>query len=261
MNDFEYAKDKILMGAERKSMVMDENEKKLTAYHEAGHAICGLNSLESDPIHKATIIPRGRALGLVMQLPEKDHLSYSVTKFKSRLVISMGGRVAEELIFGADKITSGASSDIAQATKIARAMVTEWGMSELGPIAFEGNEDEVFLGRSVAMKKNISDETARKIDEKVKEIIDEAYLKAKNILTNHKKDLIAMAEALIEYETLTGDEISKVLKGEKLNKENEIPKSSVGRTSVPVTVKVAKTEAETENKPQKPKAKPKKKEE
>ncbi len=255
MNDFEYAKDKILMGAERKSMVMDENEKKLTAYHEAGHAICGLNSLESDPIHKATIIPRGRALGLVMQLPEKDHLSYSVTKFKSRLVISMGGRVAEELIFGADKITSGASSDIAQATKIARAMVTEWGMSELGPIAFEGNEDEVFLGRSVAMKKNISDETARKIDEKVKEIIDEAYLKAKNILTKHKKDLIAMAEALIEYETLTGDEISKVLKGEKLNKENEIPKSSVGRTSVPVTV------TETENKPQKPKAKPKKKEE
>lgn len=255
MNDFEYAKDKILMGAERKSMVMDENEKKLTAYHEAGHAICGLNSLESDPIHKATIIPRGRALGLVMQLPEKDHLSYSITKFKSRLVISMGGRVAEELIFGPDKITSGASSDIAQATKIARAMVTEWGMSELGPIAFEGNEDEVFLGRSVAMKKNISDETARKIDEKVKEIIDEAYLKAKNILTKHKKDLIAMAEALIEYETLTGDEITKVLKGEKLNKENEIPKSSVGRTSVPVT------NIESENKPQKPKVKPKKKEE
>lgn len=255
MNDFEYAKDKILMGAERKSMVMDENEKKLTAYHEAGHAICGLNSLESDPIHKATIIPRGRALGLVMQLPEKDHLSYSITKFKSRLVISMGGRVAEELIFGPDKITSGASSDIAQATKIARAMVTEWGMSELGPIAFEGNEDEVFLGRSVAMKKNISDETARKIDEKVKEIIDEAYLKAKNILTKHKKDLISMAEALIEYETLTGDEITKVLKGEKLNKENEIPKSSVGRTSVPVT------NIESENKPQKPKVKPKKKEE
>ena len=222
--DFDDAKDKVLMGNERKSMAMDEKEKQLTAYHEAGHAICSLNVKESDPIHKATIIPRGRALGMVQQLPEKDQYSYSRDKMLSRLVICMGGRVAEELKFGYDKVTSGASSDIASATKLARAMVTEWGMSDvLGPILYAENSEEVFLGKSVTQNKNMSEETAKAVDAEIKRLVCGAYAEAKNILQNKQQDWENLAQALIEYETLTGEEIQALLRGEKLNKAAEAP--------------------------------------
>ena len=217
MKDMEDAKDKVLMGTERRSMVMDEKEKSLTAYHEAGHAICSLHLPESDPLHKVTIIPRGQALGVTMQLPEKDKYSQSYTYLKSRLSILFGGRIAEELIFGKDKVTTGASNDIAVATSIARRMVTEWGMSEtLGPVAYEEPESEVFLGRSVARRKNIADKTAELVDKQIRKIIDEAYERTKEILTKNKKELDALAKALQEYETLTGEEISLVLQGKKL---------------------------------------------
>ena len=222
--DFDDAKDKVLMGNERKSMAMDEKEKQLTAYHEAGHAICSLNVKESDPIHKATIIPRGRALGMVQQLPEKDQYSYSRNKMLSRLVICMGGRVAEELKFGYDKVTSGASSDIATATKLARAMVTEWGMSDLlGPVLYAENSEEVFLGKSVTQNKNMSEETAKIVDAEIKRLVCDAYAEAKNILQSKRQDWERLSEALIEYETLTGDEIQAVLRGEKLNRAAEAP--------------------------------------
>jgi len=225
--DFDDAKDKVLMGNERKSMAMDEKERQLTAYHEAGHAICSLNVKESDPIHKATIVPRGRALGMVQQLPEKDQYSFSRAKMLSRLVVCMGGRVAEELKFGQDKVTSGASSDIAAATKLARAMVTEWGMSELlGPVLYAENSEEVFLGKSVTQSKNVSEETARLVDSEVKRLVCEAYGEAKNILQEKRQDWENLSEALIEYETLTGDEIQAVLRGEKINKAAEAPADS-----------------------------------
>ena len=187
--DFDDAKDKVLMGNERKSMAMDEQEKKLTAYHEAGHAICSLNVEETDPIHKATIVPRGRALGMVQQLPEKDQYSYSRAKMLSRLIICMGGRAAEELKFGRDKVTSGASSDIAAATKLARSMVTEWGMSDLlGPVLYAENSEEVFLGKSVTQNKNMSEETARVVDAEIKRLVCEAHEGALNILKEKKED-------------------------------------------------------------------------
>ena len=187
--DFDDAKDKVLMGNERKSMAMDEQEKKLTAYHEAGHAICSLNVEETDPIHKATIVPRGRALGMVQQLPEKDQYSYSRAKMLSRLIICMGGRAAEELKFGRDKVTSGASSDIAAATKMARSMVTEWGMSDLlGPVLYAENSEEVFLGKSVTQNKNMSEETARVVDAEIKRLVCEAHEGAVNILKEKKED-------------------------------------------------------------------------
>ena len=174
--DFDDAKDKVLMGNERRSMAMDEAEKKLTAYHEAGHAICSLFVPDTDPIHKATIIPRGRALGMVQQLPEKDQYSYSRSKMLSRLIILMGGRVAEELKFGYDKVTSGASSDIAAATNLARSMVTEWGMSDkLGPVLYAENSGEVFLGKSVTQNKNMSEDTARLVDAEIKRLVTESY--------------------------------------------------------------------------------------
>ena len=186
--DFDDAKDKVLMGNERKSMAMDEQEKKLTAYHEAGHAICSLNVEETDPIHKATIVPRGRALGMVQQLPEKDQYSYSRAKMLSRLIICMGGRAAEELKFGRDKVTSGASSDIAAATKLARSMVTEWGMSDLlGPVLYAENSEEVFLGKSVTQNKNMSEETARVVDAEIKRLVCEAHEGAVNILKEKRK--------------------------------------------------------------------------
>ena len=234
--DFDEAKDKVLMGAEKKSMAMDEQEKKLTAYHEAGHAICSLFVEETDPIHKATIIPRGRALGMVQQLPEKDQYSYSRLKMLSRLVIMMGGRVAEELKFGHDAVTSGASSDIAAATNLARSMVTEWGMSDLlGPILYAENSGEVFLGKSVTQNKNVSEETARLVDSEIKRLVTEGYEKAKKLLQEKEKEWELLAQALIEYETLTGDEIKKVIAGEKLDKSDEGPVSEEKRThsSVP----------------------------
>lgn len=229
--DFDEAKDKVLMGNERKSMAMDEKEKRNTAYHEAGHAICSLFVPETDPIHKATIIPRGRALGMVQQLPEKDQYSYSRAKMHSRLIIAMGGRVAEELKFGYDAVTSGASGDIQMATNLARSMVTEWGMSDkLGPILYAENSGEVFLGKSVTKSQNMSEETAQLVDEEIKSFIMTAYEKAKEILTKHRKDWEKLAEALIEYETLTGDEIKDLLAGKEIDKSKELPVSEEKRT-------------------------------
>ncbi len=222
--DFDEAKDKVLMGAERRSMAMDENEKKLTAYHEAGHAICSLFVEETDPIHKATIIPRGRALGMVQQLPEKDQYSYSKTKMLSRLIIMMGGRVAEELKFGPKRITSGASSDIAAATNLARSMVTEWGMSEkLGPVLYAENTGEVFLGKSVTQSRNMSEETAKLVDEEIKGLVVGAYQGATKLLQEHQADWEKLAEALMEYETLTGEEIKDLLDGKEINKDADAP--------------------------------------
>ncbi|MBR4106813.1 MAG: ATP-dependent zinc metalloprotease FtsH [Alphaproteobacteria bacterium] len=229
--DFDEAKDKVLMGAERKSMVMDEAEKRNTAYHEAGHAICSLFVEETDPIHKATIIPRGRALGMVQQLPEKDQYSYSKTKMLSRLVIMMGGRVAEELKFGAKKVTSGASSDIAAATNLARSMVTEWGMSEkLGPVLYAENTGEVFLGKSVTQSRNMSEETAKLVDSEIKRLVTEAYDSAKQLLTEHKNDWEKLAEALVEYETLTGEEIKDLLDGKDISIAKDVPVAEEKRT-------------------------------
>ncbi len=234
--DFDDAKDKVMMGNERKSMAMDEQEKMLTAYHEAGHAICSLNVPETDPIHKATIIPRGRALGMVQQLPEKDQYSYSRAKMLSRLIITMGGRAAEEIKFGYDKVTSGASSDIAAATKLARAMVTEWGMSDkLGPILYVDNSEEVFLGKSVTQNKNMSEETARLIDAEIKRLVSEAHESALKILHDKKDDWEHLAQALIEYETLSGDEIKAILRGEEIlkNKDAPVPEEKKTKSSVP----------------------------
>jgi cell division protease FtsH len=220
MAEFEDAKDKIMMGAERRSSAMTQEEKELTAYHEAGHAIVALTVPSSDPLHKATIIPRGRALGMVMQLPEGDRYSMSYKYMISRLAIMMGGRVAEEIKFGKENITSGAASDIDQATKLARAMVTRWGFSdELGQVAYGDNQEEVFLGHSVARQQNMSEETQRKIDAEVRRLIDEAYQTARSILSKKKKDWMAIAEGLLEYETLSGDEIKQLLKGEKPNRD------------------------------------------
>jgi cell division protease FtsH len=212
MVDVEEAKDKVMMGAERRSMVMSEDEKKLTAYHEGGHAIVALNEKVSDPIHKATIIPRGRALGMVMRLPERDQLSVTREKMYSDIAVAMGGRIAEELIFGHDKVTSGASSDIDMATKMAKNMVTRYGMSkELGPLAYAENEEEVFLGRSVTRTQNMSEETSKKVDSEVKKIVEAGYDRAKKVLTEKIDDLHKIAKALLVYETLTGDEIRDLI--------------------------------------------------
>ena len=212
MSDVEEAKDKVMMGAERRSMVMTEDEKKLTAYHEGGHAIVAINEKASDPIHKATIIPRGRALGMVMRLPERDQLSITREKMYSDIAVAMGGRIAEEIIFGHDKVTSGASSDIDMVTKMAKNMVTKYGMSkELGPIAYGENEEEVFLGRSVTKQQNMSEETAKKVDAEVKKIVEKGYERAKSVLTEKIDDLHKLAKALLVYETLSGDEIRDLI--------------------------------------------------
>ncbi len=214
MSELEDAKDKVMMGAERRSMAMSDDEKKLTAFHEAGHAIVAITVEGSDPIHKATIIPRGRALGMVMRLPERDQLSMSRQKMLSDLAVAFGGRIAEELVFGHEKVTTGAQSDIEQATRMARAMVTRFGMSDsLGPIAYAENQEEVFLGHSVSRTQNISEATAQKIDAEIHRIIDETYNHARTILTERLADLNVLARGLLEYETLTGDEIIALLKG------------------------------------------------
>ena len=210
--EFEEAKDKVMMGAERRSMVMTEDEKKLTAYHEAGHAIVTINEKAAYPIHKATIIPRGRALGMVMQLPEKDEVSQTREQLHAQMAIAMGGRVAEELIFGEDKVTTGAVSDIEQATKRARAMVMRAGLSkELGPIAYGENEEEVFLGRSVARQQNMSEETAKKVDAEIKKFVEMGYKRAQKVLSEKIEDLHKLAKALLTYETLTGAEIENIV--------------------------------------------------
>jgi len=211
MDHFDRARDKILMGTERRSMAMSEQEKTLTAYHEAGHAIVGRLMPEHDPVYKVTIIPRGRALGVTMYLPEGDKYSYNRTAIESQLCSLYGGRVAEELVFGDDKVTTGASNDIERATKMARNMVTKWGLSELGPITFGEEEDEVFLGRSVTQHKNVSDETARKIDEVVRGILDRAYERSRTMLTENLDKLHTMAKLLLQYETIDAPQIEAVM--------------------------------------------------
>jgi cell division protease FtsH len=253
MEDFENAKDKVMMGAERRSMVMTEDEKKLTAYHEAGHAIVGLNVPQHDPIHKATIIPRGRALGLVLSLPERDQLSVTYTKYKSKIAMAMGGKVAEEIVFGKENVTSGAASDIQQVTRIARAMVTQFGFAdELGHVDY-ANEQQSFLG-SYQGQSNVSPETQKLIDQKVREIIDEGYATAKRILTEKREDLDRLALGLLEYETLTGDEITKVIAGVPLKRgdDDDTPSIKPDRpslTAIPKTKSKSKPEGGLEPEP------------
>ena len=241
MAEFEEAKDKVMMGSERKSMVMTEDEKRMTAFHEAGHAIVSINEPASDPIHKATIIPRGRALGMVMRLPERDNYSYHRDKMYANLSVAMGGRVAEELIFGYDKVSSGASSDIQYATGLARDMVTRWGMSDvLGPLQYAEADEEVFLGYSRSRGSQMSNETAVMIDQEIKRIVEGGYNQAKKLLTKHKKQLHALAEALLEYETMSGDEIKALLadgtKPDRSGIDRNTPRPlGKGGTSIPKT--------------------------
>ena len=235
-HDFEQAKDKVMMGAERKSMVMSDEEKRLTAYHEGGHALLVLSVPSADPMHKITIVPRGMALGMVMQLPEGDRHSMNFEQMTSRLAIMMGGRVAEELIFGKNKITSGASSDISAATGLARNMVTRWGYSdELGLVSYGDNQEEVFLGHSVARTQNVSEDTAQKIDCEVRRLVTAGYDEAKRILTERIEDLHTLAKILLEYETLSGDEVVAVLKGVRPNRDEAESRSvPPPRVSVPL---------------------------
>ena len=234
MIDFEEAKDKVMMGAERRSLVMSQEEKELTAYHEGGHAIVAINQPASDPIHKATIIPRGRALGMVMRLPERDQLSLPREKMYADITVAMGGRVAEEIIFGESKVTSGASSDIEMATKMARNMVTKFGMSsKLGPIQYGENEEEVFLGRSVQKHQNVSEETAKLIDSEIRLIVDTCYDKARSILEDKIEDLHKLAKGLIEYETLSGDEILSLIKDGSINRPDPEEEIKNAGPSVP----------------------------
>ncbi|MCH7936056.1 MAG: ATP-dependent zinc metalloprotease FtsH [Proteobacteria bacterium] len=237
MQEMEEAKDKVMMGAERRSLVMTEEEKRLTAYHEGGHALVGHYVPGNDPLHKVTIIPRGRALGLTLSLPERDRYGYTKQELEARMAMMYGGRVAEELIFGRDKVTTGASNDIKQATVIARSMVTEYGMSDkLGPLRYNENQEEVFLGHSVTQQKNVSDATAKLIDDEIRRLIIAAEKTAREVLTEHMDELHMLAKALLEYETLNGEEMLSLLKGEPINRpEPEEPEEPDGgsRSSVP----------------------------
>ena len=239
MQEFEEAKDKVMLGSERRSMVMTDDEKRLTAYHEAGHAVVALHCPASDPIHKATIIPRGRALGMVMRLPEGDRISLAREQIYADLRVACGGRIAEELIFGEERVTTGASSDIRMATDMARRMVTEWGMSDkLGFLAYNADEQEVFLGRSVSQQKNVSDNTASVIDSEIRRIVDEAYTHATKILKDNNDQLERLAQGLLEYETLNGDEIQIIVEGGTLSREEpadeiETPRAKRKRASIP----------------------------
>ncbi|MBX7487880.1 ATP-dependent zinc metalloprotease FtsH [Qipengyuania sp. GH25] len=226
MQEFEDAKDKVMMGAERRSMVMTEDEKKMTAYHEAGHALVSLNEPASDPIHKATIIPRGRALGMVMRLPERDSYSYHRDKMHANLAVAMGGRVAEEIIFGHDKVSSGASGDIQYATDLARNMVTKWGMSDkLGPLQYEQSQ-EGYLGMGQTARTMGGAETNKLIDAEIKDLVENGLKRATEILTDQEDKLHLLAQAMLEYETLTGEEIDQLMKDGKIDRPDE-PKSSV----------------------------------
>ena len=221
MIELEQAKDKVMMGAERRSMVMTEDEKKMTAYHEAGHALVMLQVEGHEPLHKVTIIPRGRALGVTMWLPERDKLSQTRTELEALIASMFGGRVAEELIYGKKNITTGAGNDIQQATNLARRMVMEFGFSDkLGPLRYETNQEEVFLGHSVAQQRNISDDTARLIDEEVRKLVEEGEKTSRKILTKHIEDLHKIAQGLLEYETLSAEDIDNILKGKELDKTN-----------------------------------------
>ncbi|CAM4507316.1 MAG: ATP-dependent zinc metalloprotease FtsH [Legionella sp.] len=229
MIELEKAKDKIMMGAERRSMVMDDNEKKLTAYHEAGHAIVGLSVPEHDPVYKVSIIPRGRALGVTMFLPEQDRYSHSKRRLESQLSSLFGGRIAEELIFGLESVTTGASNDIMRSTEIARKMVTSWGLSALGPLTFGEEEEEVFLGRSMNKHKEMSDRTAQQIDDEVRAIIDRNYQRAKEILVANMDKLHLMAQSLIKYETIDSQQIHEIMSGKEPS-----PPQDWGTTSKPL---------------------------
>jgi cell division protease FtsH len=237
--EFEDARDKILMGAERRTLMMTEDEKRLTAYHEGGHALVSLSMPGSMPIHKATIIPRGRALGMVMRLPERDSYSYHRDKMYANLAVAMGGRVAEEIIFGYDKVSSGASGDIQYATGLARDMVTKWGMSDkVGPVEYAQPEGESFLGYSSSQPVRMSNATAQLIDDEIKSIVEGGLTRAKQLLTDHVDQLHLLAGALLEYETLSGDEIKKLIAGEEIGRSDPSgPKASVPRagTSIPKT--------------------------
>ncbi|RDE04653.1 ATP-dependent zinc metalloprotease FtsH [Sphingomonas aracearum] len=239
MSEFEEAKDKVMMGAERRSMVMTEDEKRMTAYHEAGHAIVALHEPASDPIHKATIIPRGRALGMVMRLPERDSYSYHRDKMYANLAVSMGGRVAEEVIFGYDKVSSGASGDIQYATGLARDMVTKWGMSDkVGPVEYAQPEGESFLGYSSSQPVRMSNQTAQLIDDEIKSIVEGGLARAKQVLSDHLDQLHLLAGALLDYETLSGEEIKKLIAGETIDRGDTGPKAPtlpIGGASVPKT--------------------------
>jgi len=214
MDHFERAKDKIMMGSERRSMVMTDDEKRLTAYHEAGHAIVGRLVPGEDPIHKVSIIPRGRALGITLFLPERDRYNFSRQQLESKISSLFGGRIAEQLIFGVEMVTTGASSDIERATQLARNMVTRWGLSErLGPLAYSEDDGEVFLGRSVTRHKNLSDETAHTIDEEIRSVIDRNYLRAEQLLKENMEKLHLMAEALMKYETIDSSQIADIMEG------------------------------------------------
>jgi cell division protease FtsH len=214
MEEFDKAKDKIMMGTERRSLVMSESERKLTAYHESGHAIVGLNVPDHDPVYKVTIIPRGRALGVTFFLPEEDRYSYSKLRLESQIASLFGGRLAEELAFGPDAVTTGASNDIERATNLARNMVTKWGLStKLGPLSYSEEQGEVFLGRTVTQTKHVSDETAHVIDVEVRRVIDSAYQRARDILTTHRDKLDMMAQALMKYETLDEEQIKDIMAG------------------------------------------------
>jgi cell division protease FtsH len=232
--EFEDAKDKVMMGPERRSMVMTEEEKKLTAYHEAGHAIVGLNVPSHDPLHKVTIIPRGRALGLTMSLPERDRLSYSREYCVSRLAMVFGGREAEILVFGSDKVTNGATGDIQQATRWARAMVMEWGMSDkLGRVRYQGNEQEVFLGHSVTQTVNMSEQTAELIDSEIRGLIEDGERTARNILTERREDVETLAQALLEFETLSGEEVRDLLAGRRPRRDAVVDLAPSRGSAVP----------------------------
>ena len=262
MIELEQAKDKVMMGAERRSMVMTEEEKRKTAYHEGGHALVMLNVEGHEPLHKVTIIPRGRALGLTMWLPERDKLAQTKTELEALMASMFGGRVAEELIYGKKHISTGAGNDIQQATNLARKMVMEFGFSDkLGPLRYESNQEEVFLGHSVAQQRNISDETARIIDEEVRRIIEEGENTARNILTEKIEDLHKIAEGLLEFETLTADDIAELLSGKKIKKadinltnsnKDNINKDTKDKSSVPNTKKEKNIGVETKNKNPRP---------
>jgi cell division protease FtsH len=239
MAQFETAKDRVIMGTEWKSLVMTDEEKRMTAYHEAGHALVRIHEPASDPIHKATIIPRGGALGMVVSMPERDNYSYHRDKMYADLATVMGGRVAEEVIFGYDKVSSGASSDIKQATKLARAMVMQWGMSDkLGPLQYEEQQGETFLGYSQTQRHNMSNETALLIDSEIRRLIDGGHARATEVLTNHADQLHLIAAALLEYETLTGDEIKRIAAGEGIGRDDPSKTAApvpAGGTSIPKT--------------------------
>ncbi len=244
--EFEDAKDKVMMGAERRSMAMTEEEKLATAYHEAGHAIVNILVPGNDPLHKVTIIPRGRALGVTMSLPERDKLSYSKEWCEGKIAMAFGGRVAEQLIYGKEHLNTGAASDITQATNIARRMVTEWGMSDkLGPLLYNENQQEVFLGHSIAQQQNMSEETAKLIDEEIRRIVNAGYDKAWEVLSAHKDELESITQALMEYETISGDEVETLMRGEKIERptDDDIPRGPVG-TAVPVSGRQSKPRGE-----------------